>query len=207
MTLRRGHWKFKEEALDRTLWKTRFGRGYGPVLRQTTEWMKKKLATFRRNLLLPWKWRQKVPPKSRDIPPNATPLYPGRQQYSDFILYFFPELRYSGIPGRCCKRNCLEYTEKILNLLRVGIVVQSHVSSHVMKQILSHLVVVCADMISAWPWPYHVIAGHTEESRVHPRAIRLRILKSFKDELVYKTRRVNIKISLFRFRPLLLPPF
>jgi hypothetical protein len=29
----------KEEALDRTLWRTRFGRGYGPVVRQTIEWM------------------------------------------------------------------------------------------------------------------------------------------------------------------------
>jgi hypothetical protein len=28
----------KEEALDRTVWRTRFGRGYGPVVRQTTEW-------------------------------------------------------------------------------------------------------------------------------------------------------------------------
>jgi hypothetical protein len=28
----------KEEALDRTQWRTRFGRGYGPVVRQTTEW-------------------------------------------------------------------------------------------------------------------------------------------------------------------------
>jgi hypothetical protein len=32
--------KRKEEALNRTLWKTRFGRGYGLVVRQTTEWMK-----------------------------------------------------------------------------------------------------------------------------------------------------------------------
>jgi hypothetical protein len=31
--------KLKEEALDRTLWRTRFGRGYGPVVRQTAEWM------------------------------------------------------------------------------------------------------------------------------------------------------------------------
>jgi hypothetical protein len=30
-------WKLKEEALDRTLWRTRFGRGYGPVVRQSTE--------------------------------------------------------------------------------------------------------------------------------------------------------------------------
>jgi hypothetical protein len=29
----------KEEALDRTTWKTRFGRGFGPVLRQNTERM------------------------------------------------------------------------------------------------------------------------------------------------------------------------
>jgi hypothetical protein len=28
--------KLKEELLDRTLWRTRFGRGYGPVVRQTT---------------------------------------------------------------------------------------------------------------------------------------------------------------------------
>jgi hypothetical protein len=25
----------KEEALDRTMWRTRFGRGFGPVVRQT----------------------------------------------------------------------------------------------------------------------------------------------------------------------------
>jgi hypothetical protein len=31
------YWKLKEEALDRILWRTRFGRGYGPVLRQTKE--------------------------------------------------------------------------------------------------------------------------------------------------------------------------
>jgi hypothetical protein len=27
------YWKLKEEALDRTLWRTRFGRGYGHVVR------------------------------------------------------------------------------------------------------------------------------------------------------------------------------
>jgi hypothetical protein len=32
----RGYWKLKEEALDRSLWRTRFGRGYGTVVRQTT---------------------------------------------------------------------------------------------------------------------------------------------------------------------------
>jgi hypothetical protein len=29
------YWKLKEEALDVTLWRTLFGRGYGPVVRQT----------------------------------------------------------------------------------------------------------------------------------------------------------------------------
>jgi hypothetical protein len=38
MTLRkRGYWKLKEKALDRTLWRTRIGRDYRPVVRQTTE--------------------------------------------------------------------------------------------------------------------------------------------------------------------------
>jgi hypothetical protein len=34
---KRRYWKLKEEALDRTLWRTRFGRVYGPVVRQTAE--------------------------------------------------------------------------------------------------------------------------------------------------------------------------
>jgi len=29
----------KEEALDRTIWRHRFGGGFGPVVRQNTEWM------------------------------------------------------------------------------------------------------------------------------------------------------------------------
>jgi len=36
---RRGYSHLKEEALDRTMWRARFGRGVGPVVRQTTEWM------------------------------------------------------------------------------------------------------------------------------------------------------------------------
>jgi hypothetical protein len=32
------YWKVKEEALDRTLWRTRFERGYGPVVRRITEY-------------------------------------------------------------------------------------------------------------------------------------------------------------------------
>jgi hypothetical protein len=34
---KRRYWKLKDEALDRTQWRTRFGRGYGLVVRQTTE--------------------------------------------------------------------------------------------------------------------------------------------------------------------------
>jgi len=33
----RGYSHLKEEALDRTMWKNRFGGGFGPVVRQNTE--------------------------------------------------------------------------------------------------------------------------------------------------------------------------
>ena len=33
----RGCWKLKEEALDRNVWRTRFERGYGFVVRETSE--------------------------------------------------------------------------------------------------------------------------------------------------------------------------
>ena len=35
---KRRYWKLKEEALDCTLWRTRFGRGCGPVVRQDEWW-------------------------------------------------------------------------------------------------------------------------------------------------------------------------
>jgi hypothetical protein len=34
---RTGYSHLKEEALDRTVWRNRFGRGVGPVVRQITE--------------------------------------------------------------------------------------------------------------------------------------------------------------------------
>jgi hypothetical protein len=34
---RKGYSHLKEEALDRTIWRNRFGRGVGPVVRQNTE--------------------------------------------------------------------------------------------------------------------------------------------------------------------------
>jgi len=33
----RGYWNLKEEALDRTLWRMRITKCYGPVVRQTME--------------------------------------------------------------------------------------------------------------------------------------------------------------------------
>jgi hypothetical protein len=35
---RRGYSHLNEEALDRTMWRARFARGFGPVLRQTAKW-------------------------------------------------------------------------------------------------------------------------------------------------------------------------
>jgi len=34
---RRGYSHLEEEALDRTMWRNRFGGGFGPVVRQNTE--------------------------------------------------------------------------------------------------------------------------------------------------------------------------
>ena len=34
---RRGYHELKEEALDRTMWKNHFGRGFGPVVSQITD--------------------------------------------------------------------------------------------------------------------------------------------------------------------------
>jgi hypothetical protein len=36
---RRGYWRLNEEALDRAMWRNHFGGGFGPVVRQNTEWM------------------------------------------------------------------------------------------------------------------------------------------------------------------------
>ena len=36
---RRGYSHLKEETLDRTMWRNRSEGGFGPVVRQNTEWM------------------------------------------------------------------------------------------------------------------------------------------------------------------------
>jgi hypothetical protein len=38
---RRGYSHLKEEALDRTMWRARFGRGIGPVMGQTAKLLNK----------------------------------------------------------------------------------------------------------------------------------------------------------------------
>ena len=37
LTERKGYSHLKEEALDRTMWRAGFGRGFGPVVRQITD--------------------------------------------------------------------------------------------------------------------------------------------------------------------------
>jgi hypothetical protein len=44
---KRGYSHLKEKALDRTVWRALFGRGYGPVLRQTAKWMNECQCTIR----------------------------------------------------------------------------------------------------------------------------------------------------------------
>jgi len=36
----RGYSHLKEEALDHTMWRARFGRGFGPAVKQTTKLIK-----------------------------------------------------------------------------------------------------------------------------------------------------------------------
>jgi len=40
---RRGYSHLKEEVLDSTVWRNRFGGGFGPVVRQNTELMNMKV--------------------------------------------------------------------------------------------------------------------------------------------------------------------
>jgi hypothetical protein len=49
MILRKG-----EEALDRTMWRAGFGRGFGPVVRQTAKWMNVSLVMHERISMTYW---------------------------------------------------------------------------------------------------------------------------------------------------------
>jgi hypothetical protein len=43
---KRGYSHLKEGAQDRTLWRARFGRGFGPVVRQTTKLVNESATCF-----------------------------------------------------------------------------------------------------------------------------------------------------------------
>ena len=45
---RRGYSHLKEEALDRTIWRHRFGGGFGPVVRQNTEWINELMSAWQK---------------------------------------------------------------------------------------------------------------------------------------------------------------
>ena len=68
---RRGYSNLKEEALGRSMWRARFGRGFGPVLRQTTKWMNDCLRISRSQWNF-WEaplniWRKKAVPASERL--------------------------------------------------------------------------------------------------------------------------------------------
>jgi hypothetical protein len=48
LKVKSGYWKLKQKALVRTLWKTPFGRGYGPVISKTTKWMNEGMSSARK---------------------------------------------------------------------------------------------------------------------------------------------------------------
>jgi hypothetical protein len=54
---RRGYSHLKEEALNRTIWRARFGRGFGPVVRQTTKWINKLYCSLYVTELLRVSWK------------------------------------------------------------------------------------------------------------------------------------------------------
>jgi hypothetical protein len=50
---RRGYSHLKEEALDRTMWRSCFGRSFGPVVRQTTKRMNYEIPACKFKLKMP----------------------------------------------------------------------------------------------------------------------------------------------------------
>ena len=48
---RRGYSHLKEGALDRTMWRNRFGGGFGPVVRQNIEWMNEWILNLRAGMM------------------------------------------------------------------------------------------------------------------------------------------------------------
>jgi hypothetical protein len=89
-----GYSHLKEEALDRTMRTARFGRGFGPVVRQTTKWMNewirlRLILTFTNASMLvrqPFQiWRLQVRASSY----NSNKLTNQMQQFYKFITWRF----------------------------------------------------------------------------------------------------------------------
>jgi hypothetical protein len=60
----RGYSHLKENVLDLTMWTTRFGRGFGPVVRQTTKWMNEWIiseVSVDQPVLADSRWQRTVP--------------------------------------------------------------------------------------------------------------------------------------------------
>jgi hypothetical protein len=80
----RGYSYLKEEALDTrsTMWRARFGRGFGPVVRQTAKWINEWLQasaanTMRSSLFLDvtLRWLVVSDVSGQPIDPNLLPIY------------------------------------------------------------------------------------------------------------------------------------
>jgi hypothetical protein len=70
---RRGYSHLKDEALDRTMWRARFGRGFGPVVRQTTKLNKMHTNKYRLTLSHP------------HVDPNFTTFETTGEFYSNLV--------------------------------------------------------------------------------------------------------------------------
>ena len=95
---RRGYSHLKEEALDRTVWRHRFGGGFGPVVRQNTEWMNEWICS------LMWCWRRMEKISWTDHVRNEEVLLRVNEQRN--ILHEKSKRKTNGI-GHILRRNCL----------------------------------------------------------------------------------------------------
>ena len=87
---RRGYSHLKEEAVGHTMWRACFGKGFRPVIRQTTKRMSLRahyrhfrrtcFLHFQGTLLLPWKWMQQDPMSVGCLSP--------RQRSTTDVTYF-----------------------------------------------------------------------------------------------------------------------
>jgi len=87
---RRGYSHLKEEALDRTMWRNRFGGGFGPVFRQNTEWMNTAHSVVWRFLLSLQVW-DSIPGRAKALFSSVKHLYLmwDDQAETDYVSLYF----------------------------------------------------------------------------------------------------------------------